>query len=299
TRALAQQWRAEGDDDDAVIRRALRWFNAEFTYTLNPPLLGRDSADDFLFNTKAGYCEHFASSFAVLMRAAGIPARIATGYLGGATNSLGGYMVVRQSDAHAWAEVWLQDRGWVRIDPTSAIAPERIESGIGALGADDRMPPGLARTLLEAADWMRRGWNDLVLGFDAGKQSQLLQPFGIENADWQQLATALMTTAGIAVMITLILLLRPGKDNRDALARAYIEFQRRLAKRGGLKAASEGPLAFAERMQAMFPKDAAQISALSMRYAHQRYAPLTADPQVEVSLCADLRGFRLSPEDRT
>jgi len=298
TLALAQQWRAEGDDDEAIIRRALAWFNAEFTYTLNPILLGRDSVDDFLFNTKQGYCEHFSSSFAVLMRAAGIPARIATGYQGGSLNSLADYVVVRQSDAHAWTEVWLKDRGWVRIDPTSAVAPERIERGVGALGANARMQRGWGRTLFEAADWMRRGWNDLVLGFDATKQSQLLLPFGVKTADWPQLAIALISAAGIAMFITMFMLLRPGKDQRDALARAYAEFQRRLAKRGGRKAASEGPLAFAERVQPLFPADAAQIAALSMRYARQRYAPVAANPQVEHTLCADLRGFRLTPEER-
>src|SRR5690606_13368344 len=101
-------------------------------YTLTPPLLGEHPVDDFLFNTRSGFCEHYASAFAFLMRAAGIPARVVTGYQGGEVNPIGGYLIVRQSEAHAWVEVWLEGRGWVRIDPTAAVSPLRVESGIAA-----------------------------------------------------------------------------------------------------------------------------------------------------------------------
>src|SRR5690606_28362985 len=121
-----------------------------------------------------GFCEHFSSAYVVLMRAAGIPARVVTGYAGGYRNPIGDYWIVRNSDAHAWAEVWLPARGWVRVDPTAAVAPERIYDTVADLAA--RSPGGLRAigTLLDAGDWLRRGWNDLVLGFDAARQRQLL-----------------------------------------------------------------------------------------------------------------------------
>src|SRR5690606_25670964 len=127
TVALARQWRREaGDDDEAIARRAMAMINEGFAYTLATPLLGRNAVDEFLFEQRAGYCEHFSSAFVALMRAAGIPARVVTGYVGGYRNPIGDYWLVRNSDAHAWAEAWLPGRGWVRFDPTAAVAPERI-----------------------------------------------------------------------------------------------------------------------------------------------------------------------------
>ncbi|MGH8482750.1 MAG: transglutaminaseTgpA domain-containing protein, partial [Nevskiaceae bacterium] len=131
--ALARQWRDEGLDDAQVIERALRLFRTqEFFYTLEPPRLGADPVDEFLFETRRGFCEHYSSAFTVLMRAAGIPARVVVGYQGGELNEVGGYYVVRQADAHAWSEVWLEGSGWIRVDPTAAVAPSRVESGLSA-----------------------------------------------------------------------------------------------------------------------------------------------------------------------
>lgn len=299
TRALASQWRAEGANETELIRRALDWFNSDFRYTLTPLLLGRDSVDDFLFNTQGGYCEHFASAFAVLMRSAGVPARVVTGYQGGYINPLGGYMVVRQSDAHAWTEVWLEGRGWVRVDPTNAVAPERIDRGLDALDTSSRAWRGWGRPVFNALDWMRRGWNDFVLGFDAGRQSRLLQPFGVEQADWRQLGIALIAAGGLALALTLLLMLRPASDGRDAIGRAYQVFLRRLARRGAVKPPAEGPMAFAERLAAAFPGSAGRIHALSMRYTRRRYADDAVDPDLDRQLAADLRAFRIAREDRT
>ena len=134
TVAMARQWRREaGDDDAAIARRAMQMIRDGFGYTLATPLLGHDAVDEFLFDYRAGYCEHFSSAFVVLMRAAGIPARVVTGYVGGYRNPIGGYWLVRNSDAHAWAEVWLPGRGWVRFDPTAAVAPERIRDAARAV----------------------------------------------------------------------------------------------------------------------------------------------------------------------
>jgi protein-glutamine gamma-glutamyltransferase len=139
TRLLAEQWRTQGLQDTQIIAQALALFNREFIYTLQPPLLGLHSVDEFLFSSKRGFCEHFASSFTFLLRASGIPARVVVGYQGGRWNPVENYLLVSQSDAHAWAEVWIEGKGWQMLDPTAAVAPNRIERGMNdALGADDQ-----------------------------------------------------------------------------------------------------------------------------------------------------------------
>ena len=132
-RELALQWRAALKNDSQLVNKALRYFRTQpFFYTLRPPLYLNDPVDEFLFESRRGFCEHYAAAFTVLMRAAGIPARIVTGYQGGDINPLGDYLIVRQRDAHAWSEVWLANRGWVRVDPTAAVSPQRIEQGMEA-----------------------------------------------------------------------------------------------------------------------------------------------------------------------
>ena len=270
TLGLAQQWAADGNTD-AIINRALQWFNSEFTYTLEPDLLGRDSVDDFLFETKRGYCEHFASSFVVLMRAAGIPARVVTGYQGGYVNPLGDYLVVRQSDAHAWAEVWREDRGWVRVDPTSAVAPERIERGSQSLAPESAVSDYL-QPLRNAADWLRRGWNDLVLGYNASRQQQLLRPLGIEKADWQQLAMALLSAASLAIGLTLLVLLRRPADTRPPVMVAWHALLRRLGKRGYTKPEHRDPLDWSQEQFAQHGEPGARLIELAQQYEIWCYA---------------------------
>jgi transglutaminase-like putative cysteine protease len=204
-RQLATSWRA--DDDQAVVRRALDYLNEQnFYYTLEPPTLGRNSTDDFLFITRRGFCEHYASAFVFLMRAAGIPARVVTGYQGGEYNAYGNYHIVRQSDAHAWAEVWLTGQGWVRIDPTAAIAPERVERGLSAALTDNtalpfmsRNPPLWLRDLRLNWDALANQWNQRVLGYDSERQFAFLSRFGMESISLQ----VIYMTAGLALMIAL------------------------------------------------------------------------------------------------
>ncbi len=150
--------RDSAGSDEAFIQSVLTKFGSEeFYYTLQPPALDLNAVDDFLFNTKRGFCEHFASAFTVMARSVGIPARVVTGYQGGEFNPMGGYFIVRQSDAHAWSEVWLEGHGWQRIDPTAAIAPERIERGLdAAISAEEDVPGRDAapeRTVLRSSDW--------------------------------------------------------------------------------------------------------------------------------------------------
>jgi len=145
-----------------------------------PQLLGRDSIDDLLFRTRQGFCGHYASAFVDLMRAGGVPARVVTGYLGGAWNPIGGYLLVRQADAHAWAEVWLSGRGWVRADPTAMVAPDRLnrellQFGAGAGGPGFRLGGASqwVTTVLQSWDALNAWWQDEVVGFNFAGNSIL------------------------------------------------------------------------------------------------------------------------------
>ncbi len=272
TAALARQWRQEaGNDDAAVVRRALDWIKADFSYTLVTPPPGRDPVDEFLFGYKAGFCQHFSSAFVVLMRNAGVPARVVTGFAGGTRNRVGDYWVVRRMDAHAWAEVWLPQRGWVRVDPTAAVAPERILDTL-----EDRLPEGgdlnLQQRWLQAGqlgDWLRRGWNDLVLSFDARRQQQLLQPLGLDDLGPGQLLAGFVAAAVLALGWMAWLLAR-GERERDPLLRAWHRLGRRYARLGLAREAHEPALAWAQRVHAQRPDPA--LIALSQRFVEARYA---------------------------
>jgi transglutaminase-like putative cysteine protease len=291
TRELIAGWSAQDPRPQAVIERALALFNRDFSYTLTPQLLGRNSIDDFLFATREGYCEHFASAFVVMMRMAGIPARVVTGYQGGVGNAFGDYWLIRHSDAHAWAEVWLETQGWVRIDPTSAVAPQRIQRGSDSLAGPEPLWTGMTRPLLQVSDWLRRSWNEMVLGFDAARQRAMLQPFGIPQASTPQLGIALAVAVGLALLLTVGLLLRGSPASHDALQRAYVRFIATLARAGVVKEAHEGQLAFAERVAERLPQAADAVLTLSRRYVQRRYARASTD--TDAALCDDLRRFRV------
>lgn len=290
TRALAAQWRAEGADDAEIVRRALAWINRDFTYSLETSLLGRHSVDEFLFDVRIGFCEHFSSAFAVLMRAAGIPARVVTGYAGGYRNPLGDFWLVRQSDAHAWTEIWLPERGWVRIDPTAAVAPERIfqrAAQAGGLAALDGV-----RQALDIGDWARWGWNDLLLQFNAARQRSLLRPLGIDEADSLQLGMAFAVGAGLALALTLWLLLRGQRERLDPVLAAWYRFERRAARAGWPRRPDEPATRYGQRLAQALPDQAGQIDSLSRRFANWRYAPAALDEAGRQALIQDLRGWR-------
>ncbi len=283
TRELAAQLRTQYGDDDAVLRAALANFNqGGFEYTLEPPLLGANSVDDFLFTTKQGFCEHYASSFVFLMRAAGIPARVVTGYQGGEFNELGGYYVVRQYDAHAWAEVWLRGRGWVRVDPTAAIAPDRIQGGLNAALPGSTALPFLVRTqspfllrLRLNLDALTNQWNQWVLGYDSERQFAFLTRMGMEDITWKKLALNML--GGVALLVglfTLIMLRRLAVRQRDVTQAIYLRFCRKLAKRGTVRASHEGAQDFALRAAQQHPQQAGQIADITARYIALRYGDM-------------------------
>jgi transglutaminase-like putative cysteine protease len=281
TRALAEGWRADGADDRKIIDDALALFHAQFTYTLNPPLLGRNSVDDFLFATKKGFCEHYASAFVVLMRAAGIPARVVTGFQGGWWNADGGYLLVRNSDAHAWAEAWLDGRGWVRVDPTASVSPARIE--LGASAANDSASWSQAAWLREVRnrfDRVNGWWTEAVIRFDALRQKGMLTPFGVNDANPGDLLLVLSgVLAGVLLVATLWAMRERAMPSGDALDRAWSRLVGRLARDGVAPKPSEGPLDWLARARAARPVHANMLGALVDDYVSLRYGE--TEPRAE------------------
>ena len=295
TLGLARQWREEmGQDDAAIVQRALDWITADFAYTLSTPLAGRHSVDEFLFDQQEGFCEHFSSAFVVLMRAAGIPSRVVTGYVGGYRNPLGDYWLVRRSDAHAWAEVWLEGEGWRRVDPTAAVAPERIydtladrRPGAGILGG----ALGGAGGLFDLGDWLRTGWNDFMLGFDAERQAALLRPLGIERLDPLRLVLMFALVALVA-LLWMVWASRRGERLADPVLRAWRQLDARYRRIGLGRGTAEPALQWARRVDAALGGDPALLE-LSRRFSDSRYAAAHARRTGSArQLARDLRGHR-------
>jgi protein-glutamine gamma-glutamyltransferase len=299
--ALARSWRAEagpGDDaNEAIVGRALSMFREQqFVYTLTPPALGRNAVDEFLFDTRQGFCEHYSGSFVFLMRAARVPARVVTGYLGGEVNPINLYMEVRQSDAHAWAEVWLPQQGWTRVDPTAAVAPGRVESGLAAsVSAGDVLPffsrTDLAwvRSLRYNWDALANAWNQAVLGFNPERQREVLLRFGMEP-DWMNMSIALSLSCGI-LMLGFAAYLTRRYRSVDPVLRTYLAFCAKLAKQGVTRRGDEGPLDFARRAAAGLPDSAQEIAAISGQYIELRYGH---PPSTDAARAASGQRARLS-----
>ena len=279
-RALAENMRKAARDEEDMVQQVLAMFRTQpFFYTLTPPLLGEHPVDDFLFNTRSGFCEHYASAFTFLMRAAGIPARVVTGYQGGEVNPIGNYMIVRQSEAHAWAEAWIEGRGWLRFDPTAAVSPLRVESGLAAAVPSTDPVPLLARG---SSEWLRQlrftldsfanTWNQWVLGYNPERQYWLLSRVGLDRATWQTLAMILVgITGAITCMFAALLLRRLGRRTRDPASAIYARFCRKLARRGARRAPSEGPADFGRRAAVQLPQAAPSIERITAAYIALRY----------------------------
>ncbi len=283
--ALALRWRAAARSDRDVIEQALAYFTRNLSYILAPGALPTraDPTDYFLFERRAGFCEHMAGSFAVLMRAAGIPARVVTGYQGGTWNALGGFVQVRQSDAHAWTEVWMEDAGWVRIDPTAAISPQRVERGIAAapgmaaqlpLLARTRLGGGLIAALQQAWDNVNFQWQRWVLAYGPDRQWALLRRLGFDRPDWRHLAWVLGGGLGLlAAAFTLWALRSAGKRPRDPVRAVWRDLERRLTRQGLAPQRGETPWATAKRAAQAWPACADELDAIAKDYMALRYAP--------------------------
>ena len=277
--ALAAEWRSAAKTDDEVLSRAIAFLRrGHYLYTLEPPLLGADSVDEFLFTTKAGFCEHFASAFVFLMRAAGVPARVITGYQGGELNPVDRIITVRQSDAHAWAEVFLAGRGWVRVDPTAAAVPGRLDSGL-ANSVPQAQQPLMMRADLEWLHALRyqweaaaHKWNVWVLGYNPERQRDLMGYVGMHDADWRALTATLFTVLGIMTLLLLVWSLRRFA-RPDPVQRAWSAFCVKLAARGVERSPSEGPRDFAERAARALPAARRTILRIGALYISLRYGP--------------------------
>ena len=279
TRALAAQWRGSGSSPPEIVQDALRMFHDEkFSYTLQPGVLTSDDrVDQFLFDTRRGFCEHYAGAFVYLMRAAGIPAHVVIGYQGGVLNPLDGYYVVRQQEAHAWAEVWFPGRGWTRVDPTGAVDPARVEQGIEA-----SLPDEVASSFYTVHPWfgdirdswdaLNTGWNQWVLAYGPELQERFYKKVGLDYGDWLELGLVL----GLCIVLTLggfwlYLLWERRRPAAAPVSRDYARFCARLARVGFKREAHEGPLDFGMRVSKARPDLEREVLSITDRYIELRY----------------------------
>lgn len=266
---------------DNFINQLLNHFRREdFHYTLTPPAMDDDPIETFLFQTRRGFCSHYASAFVYLMRVADIPARVVTGYQGGEMNKVGDFLEIRQADAHAWAEVWLKDKGWVRVDPTAAIAPERIEREINidrqtsyGIAANNYLPQS-------AYDWIKQArqlwgnvdynWQRWVINYDNKSQSSLMSLFGINDLK-TMVYWMIVVIGSITVVLCWFLLYQKPKaaDNKALLI--YNRFCKKLAKHGLFRGAGEGAKDFAERVKVKLPSQAEDIDQITDVFIKLRY----------------------------
>jgi len=287
-RELAAGWARAADGPSGIVDRALSLFREQpFYYTLSPPILNNDSVDQFLFETREGFCEHYAGAFVFLMRAAGVPARVVTGYQGGEINALGDYMIVRQSDAHAWAEVWMSGRGWLRVDPTNAVSPQRIELGIANVaGAEERLGglsqrgEGFLRELALAWDSANHAWNRLVINYGPELQRQLLRNLGLEDLGRYTLALVMTVIAGFTLAGVWLLSLRL-RPHRDPVVREWQRVRARLRRNGFTTPATEGASTLARRVSLDRPDLASAIGRIARLYNALRYQRRTRPGDLE------------------
>jgi transglutaminase-like putative cysteine protease len=285
TVAFARSLREQYPDDRHFIGAVLRWFRDEqFFYTLAPPLLEQEPVDMFLFETRRGFCEHYASAFVVMLRAAGIPARVVTGYQGGEINPRGGYMIVRQSDAHAWAEAII-DGEWHRFDPTAAVAPSRVERGLFSSVAAGEPVPLFARedgSFLKgvqlAIDAINHQWRRHVVQFDRDRQRALFRDWRLVQFDPWQVAVgasaALLAWAG-----GVFAWFAARRKRQERALTLWADACRRLARAGLPRHTYEGPLAFAERAASRWPQFAIAFRAMGDSFAALRYGDATRESE--------------------
>ncbi|WP_191485149.1 DUF3488 and DUF4129 domain-containing transglutaminase family protein [Pseudomonas sp. FEN] len=300
SRQWAAQLRQRYPQPEALVAALLKHFHDEpYHYTLKPPTLGADSVDGFLFDSRQGFCAHYAGAMTYVLRAAGIPARMVAGYQGGELNPAGHFLTVRQFDAHAWVEYWQEGQGWRSVDPTYAVAPQRIDQGLEQSLATDEdlldatpLSPLRYRHLIWLNN-LRLGWDNLnyawqrwVLGYQGEQQLQLLGRWFGDLVDW-------VLPVGLVLILGLLslLLLRPWRNRSDPSLRLFAAFEKLLRRRGLVREPGEGPQAFGERAARQLPRQAENIHAFIQSFMAQRYAGQT--PSMD-ALQRALRSLRRS-----
>lgn len=289
---LASKWDEEsGGDNMQIARRALQRFRKQgYVYTLKPPLMKTNPVDAFLFTHKRGFCEHFAASFVTLMRAAGVPSRVVVGYQGGEYNAAGKYFIVRQANAHAWAEIWSPRRGWVRIDPTAAVAPERIEIGIEAIRRLEaqgqtagRVPSDTLRDIMRqgwvARRWLQLrqlwdnanlGWYNWTADYNFARQRRFLKSLGMGIPNKLGL---FLGTIGVFFIFGLLLawwLLR-SRQKRDPVQHYYLKWCDKMARTGVVRLPHEGAISYGRRLGQRHPALRDAMTVLIKLYIRLRY----------------------------
>jgi transglutaminase-like putative cysteine protease len=299
---LAEQFRAENPMPEQMAARILRFFREEpFYYTLNPPLLGAHAVDDFLFSSRQGFCEHYASAFVVMMRAAGIPARVVTGYLGGELNPVDQVLTVRQSTAHAWAEIWTAENGWLRYDPTSVIPPERTSLEI--LDQQNENSPEFINIALTGLSLLQRAqyqwdalnnrWNYWVLGYTAERQREYFSRFGLVNPGWKKIALFFAGISFLSLGLLAWLILRKRVKSLEPAWAIWLSACEKLNRSGIETPQWETPLALVQRLKTTWP-ERAKLNATLRHLARLVYAVRYENARVPIRLLKKARA-RLEP----
>ncbi|MDB5946212.1 MAG: putative rane protein [Ramlibacter sp.] len=280
---LAHQMRADpalaSGGPQALVNAALRRLRTGgYVYTLEPGAYGEHTADEFWFDRKQGFCEHIASAFVVLMRAMDIPSRVVTGYQGGDRNPVDGFWAVRQSDAHAWAEVWLSGRGWVRVDPTASVAPgrtgafERLQAPRGALAsAFDAVTPNVSASLRAAWEALNNAWNQRVLNYTQSKQLDLLKNLGFESPSWEDLSYVLIAIVVLVAVIGAGVTLWE-RSQHDPWLRLLAHARKRLLESGVELPPTSAPRQMATLVTSRFGAGAQPLADWLLQLELQRYS---------------------------
>jgi hypothetical protein len=281
---------AHGLGPRATVSRALQFFRTQgFRYSLSPGEYNKNDLDEFLFHRRTGFCEHYAASFATLMRLAGIPARVVVGYLGGEYNDLGGFFLVRQADTHAWCEVWIPENGWTRVDPTSVVAPGRASQDLSSFLAG-RVAPGematgrnafiarfgrlaLVNQIRFAWEALNYQWDTRVLGFDADVQDVLLTSLGLTDSGSLPLVMQVLIVIAALLIIYAVWMQLRTRPRADRIQALYERFCQKLARIGVQRDPWEGPSDFATRAAESLPNESERVRQITDSYLVLRYAP--------------------------
>ncbi len=307
TQQLARELRAGSSSDEAFVGTVMNYFAEQpFYYTLQPPLLDdEDSMDQFLFETRRGFCEHYAYAFVMMMRSAGVPARIVAGYMGGEVNPVNRTVIVHQFDAHAWAEVWLEGRGWVRADPTAAVAPDRIELGLEAAVAQEGSflsSSPLSPLRYRSIDWLNAArlrydaltyqWQAWVVNFNSDQQYKLLSDVFGEVSPRKFVFALLGTWALVLLPVGLSLLMRRPIHTLSLPDKYYLRFCERLAAMGVARDPGEAPADFAQRVIRKLPGLEQQVLDITQRYQALAYEPVAVDSEADTGAKEFVRRVR-------
>jgi protein-glutamine gamma-glutamyltransferase len=306
-RELAQSWGAQNSNPRGIVNSALQFFQAQrFRYSLTPGGYGKNDLEEFLFHRRVGFCEHYAASFATLMRLAGIPARVIVGYLGGEYNDLGHFVVVRQADAHAWCEVWFPDSGWTRVDPTTAVAPGRASLDlISFLERGSASNQIGARQSAFAMRWARSAlftdirlawqtlsyeWDTRILAYDADVQDVMLSSIGVSRSGPAVLIIEILIVAIALLVIYFGWMQFRTRSRADRVKKLYESFCRKAARLGVRRDPWEGPSDFSRRAAQLLPNDSERIRKILNTYIALRYAPEPGDVALD-RFAKEVRAF--------